>query len=210
MPKTAGKVIQQTAQATGTPQGLNHGPDPTNPLNLAGTPLAPGQLRVLAVDPGDSNVGMAVGVAFAHNDPDTGRVPEGGADELIVTHETGRIDGIMAVDVAVNAGWVDILVVEDWHLYPDKVQELIGSPCNTARMIGALEHLTRKYNRWAATVEGRRSVEVVLQPASVQAVAKSALQRLGVGRTSAKTEVHALSAELHFWNLVLSRRELLG
>lgn len=199
MPKAPGSVVRRTAQAANESVGLSG--DAIDPI-VSGRQIAPGQLRVLAVDPGDKHVGMAMGLAFAR---DTAV-----RDDLASTLEIGHIDGLNTIDTVVNAGWVDRLVIEGWRVYPDKAQELVGSECLTAQFIGAVRHIVRKYNRWSQQVEDRVAVELVEQSASVQQVARRNLQRLGVARVSLPSEPHALSAELHWHYNVLGQRGLLG
>lgn len=204
MPKAAAAVVPAIARAAGETLGLT---EDTITSVYTGRTIAPGQLRVLAVDPGDKHVGMAVGLAFARPDPDTGGVVA--EDELVVAFEVGHIDGLFAIDTAVNAGWVDILVIEDWRLYRDKMEEQVGSRCETARFLGGVEHLVRKYNRFAESTGDPNRVELIEQPASVQAPAKEKLREYRMGRTSKPDQGHALSAELHFWHLIFSRRGLI-
>jgi hypothetical protein len=52
---------------------------------------------------------------------------------------------------------LDLLVIEDWALYPWKLQSLAWDKCRTARAIGALEHL--------APAAG---LPYILQPASIK------------------------------------------
>jgi hypothetical protein len=204
MPKAAAAAVPAIARAAGQTLGLT---EETIKNVYSDRAIAPGQLRILTVDPGDKHVGMAVGLAFAQPHPETGAVVA--EDELVVAFEVGHIDGIFAIDTAVNAGWVDLLVVEDWKLYKDKLEEQVGSRCETARMLGAIEHIVRKYNRFAETTGDPNRVELVQQPASVQKVAKDKLREYRMDRTSKPDDRHALSAECHFWFLVFNRRGLI-
>jgi hypothetical protein len=213
MPKTAAAVTGAVAEATGTSLGvaeatgtsLGVSVDPISPL-LQQVRRHPGHKGVLAIDPGTVHVGMAAGRALAPFED--GKVPDGGDDELDIAFEIGYVDGLFVVDTTLSAGWVDLLVIEDWRLYEDKIQSLIGSKCETARFIGAVEHLVRKHNRWANEVGGG-VVELYEQPAHLQDTTKSYLRKFGIDRTSAPGQGHALSAELHWWYCILQQRGLL-
>jgi hypothetical protein len=200
MPKTAAAAVP--ALAGGAGEKLGRSLDPIEAITHQRV-RAPGQLGVLAVDPGDKHVGLAVGLAFATPDPKTGDMVA--QDELEHAFEVGHRPGIRAIDVAVNAGWVDILVVEDWVIYKDKAAELVGSRCGTARMLGAIEHIVDKYNQFP----GVSKVELVEQPATAQQDAMAKLQQFKMDRTSTPGQRHALSAELHWWFCVFNRRGLL-
>jgi hypothetical protein len=203
VPKTAAAAVPAFAQAAGQVLGLTN--ETINSV-MSGHQRAPGQLGVLAIDPGDKHVGVALGLAFAQPHPETGAVVA--EDELFVCWQMDPVPALNAIDTAVNAGWVDILVIEDWRVYPDKATELVGSRCETARFLGAVEHLVRKYNRMGTAVEGHQC-ELVEQPAIVQAQAKAKLREYKMDRTSKPNEPHALSAELHFWFLIFNRRRLI-
>jgi hypothetical protein len=58
---------------------------------------------------------------------------------------------------------VELVVIEDWALYPWKLQSLAWDKCRTARGIGALEFVCKA-----------AGIPYVLQPASIKDAAKAA------------------------------------
>lgn len=63
----------------------------------------------------------------------------------------------------VRSGELELLVIEDWALYPWKVKDLAWDKCRTARIIGALTFICRD--------EG---IPVLFQPASIKKTAQKA------------------------------------
>lgn len=200
-----------TAPVPGAAQASISAPD--GPA-LAHPTRLPGQRGVLAIDPGDRHIGLASGVAFASVDPATGATADGAEDDLRSAFQMAYEPALWAVDAAINSGWVDVLIVEDWRIYEDEAPKLVGSTCDTARMIGAFTWMVRKHNRWAREVQqvddgGPGLIEFHLQPAHLQDTTRSYLRKYGIDRTSNRGEDHALSAELHWWFCVMQMRGLL-
>lgn len=116
-------------------------------------------MKFLAVDPGET-----VGWSLWEDDKPIG----GGQHDLkefidAVAESAGlaRASGPLADELG---GW-ELLVVEDWALYPWELENLAWDKCRTARAIGALELIAR--------ITGK---QIVLQPAKIkeQAVAAGA------------------------------------
>lgn len=206
MPKAATNATAGVAAAVGIEQARS-----ADPIQAISTQIRryPGQRGVLAIDPGDKHIGMAAGRAFAPLRD--GKVPDGAEDELDVAFELGYVDALFTLNTAIDAGWVDLLVVERFTLYEEAAPALVGSDLLTSQFIGAATWMVRRYNRWLTEVDtGREPVELYLQPASLQETTKSVLRNYQIGRTSKPGQGHALSAELHWWYCVLQQRGLLG
>lgn len=190
MPKTAQAAVPAVARAAGIELGLT---EDTITRVFQDRNRAPGQSGVLAIYPHGDRVGLATGLAFATPGPDGEVVAE---DELLAAFEVRTADGLMAVDTAVNASWVDLLLI---------------SMASDPRPLGAIEHLVRKYNLLAEKMDngGPPRCELVEQPPAVEADAKAKLREYQIGRTSQGADTRALTAELHWWFAVFNRRGLL-
>ena len=201
MPRNSASAVKALATAS------------TNAVTLSDQPIQPlrnvarheGQRGILAIDPGDVHIGLACGVALRDGDP--------GSDELVYAFEMGHTPALFAIHTAIQAGWIDLLIVEEWRLYPDKAMQQVGSEMLTAQMIGAIRWMVAHKHRWQSEVESATQAELkpqlVMQPASIQNTTKAYLRKLGIERTSVKGADHALSAELHWWKYVLGHRGLL-
>ena len=138
--------------------------------------------HLLAIDPGGAHVGIAW---FHELDPPTTwpgwecyhtteLTPAGLGDLLEIIHQDPP----------------DILVYEEFRLYPDKALALTGSHIETAECIGVIKHCAAK-----------AGIEPTAQPAAYQQTALGLLQARGMRSTAKRTKSgpHALSAELHGW-----------
>jgi hypothetical protein len=137
---------------------------------------------MLAVDPGDEHCGMAV---FVDRECRwTGEMrPEGLYDWL----STGA-----ALWAREKLRW-DVIVVEEFRLYPGAAATQTWSSFGTVEVIGVL----KEYGR-------RENVAVVMQPASAKKPVRAILKAKGVklkGRGD-----HAKDAELHGWHYLLAKK----
>jgi len=205
MPKAGVAGNAAVAATTGGPISRL---DPNGEGLITETARGGGQRGIIAIDPGDVHIGIASGVGLAPYVD--GKPVEGADDELRGAWEMAYVPALHVLSNAIRAGWVEYVVIEDWTLYKDQLPTLVGSHCETARFIGAVEWMVRAHNRWAATVEDRAGIELYEQPAHLQEPTKSFLREFGIERTSRPGNPHALSAELHWWYFLLQRRGLLG
>lgn len=69
------------------------------------------------------------------------------------------LSGVAGLSAAAEIKWpkLDLIVMEDWALYPWKLKELGWDKCRTARGIGAIELIARL-----------SSIQLVLQPAAIK------------------------------------------
>jgi hypothetical protein len=136
-----------------------------------------GVKTVIAVDPGDVHVGVAIWR--------TGKVE---------AREVGAVIAVTALNrlmlASRNEGEVR-LVIEDFRLYPGSAPSLSWSPMKTAEMIGAL--------KWVAEQQG---VIVTMQGADIKNPTKRQLKARGIRSTTGVSN-HANDALLHLWHYVL-------
>lgn len=128
-------------------------------------PLIDEDFRTLYVDPGEMT-GWAIGkgskllgagqtpmwefiddVWDAVEDPEVGGVLGTGSQDWLRSE-------VSAED---NTGPIKRIVCEDWKLYPDKLSSLAWDQCRTARALGALKLIGRKFD-----------ADYILQPAAIK------------------------------------------
>jgi hypothetical protein len=160
--------------------------------------------RTLYVDPGETT-GWALGkglLLLASGQEDMWPF----ADDVLAACEdptaatplaVGAIPDLrQSVDPSLNLGPIGRIVCEDWRLYPWELRNMKWDPCRTARLIGALTLVTRRF-----------SLELVLQPAAI----KSTADRTGVEELFDRPlheNRHANDAKRHF--AYYTQTELLG
>lgn len=144
-------------------------------------------MNLWAIDPGGEHVGIA-----QFSDYPAG--PEAGGGSLgtwqcDLAWETDPSDAIDAIRRVLPT--LDILVVEEFRLYPDRALAQTGSTMPTCELIGQIKLLHR--------YEGTGAL--FLQPAAIQEPTAGVLRRRGIRSTAKGTRAgpHALSAELHGW-----------
>lgn len=173
---------------------------------------------LLAVDPGDTHVGVA---QFVYNDKTFEGRCTGAAEFTPEEFLDGFADDLLS-------GTYDTAVVERFILRPDLAMNLVGTEMDTSQMIGVIKFLVRRHNlhadahtdadrpnsgqtmtcldeqgRCVAAVPwGRRRpkrLQLALQPAGIQEVAAGHLRARGVKSVAKQTKAgeHCLSAELH-------------
>ena len=144
-------------------------------------------MRVIAVDPGDKHVGVAV---WSDN----------GDREAYTVSSPEAVDHVRHLLEVGDEGEV-VLVIEEFRLYPGKDKPQAYSQMETSEMIGALKYVAR-----------RVGVEVVEQGAYIKTPTRKQLQARGIVHTG--DTVHAKDAELHLIHYCLKEgkwksRELL-
>jgi hypothetical protein len=177
---------------------------------------ATGGKRVLAVDPGDDHVGVAAGVGLGQ-----GAVTD---DELLVSFETTPSAWMLTLRSLAICGWVDVLVMEDFVLIPDRAMQQSGSRMHTARLLGAMGWLVADHNlevdyaisqaaeNGGALPDGGGPAVPIYpfyQQPSIKATQQSILRSMGVKPEPCGNSVHARDAQLHWWHFVMGQRGLL-
>lgn len=82
---------------------------------------------------------------------------------LMATGSRDLAYDVFGGEEVVEGGDLSALIVEDWKLYPWKLEDLAWDSCRTARGIGALELLARQHG-----------IPLRLQGASIKSAAKAA------------------------------------
>lgn len=154
------------------------------------------QYGIVAIDPGEHHVGIAIGYGLGVSMKD---------DELVMSLETTPARALPALWYAIQCGWIDCLVVETFRLQPDKAMAQSGSEMNTSQMIGAIK-LMLQLNE--SNGERMNLPALFWQAPSIKPTTKAVLKSMNILPTSVGSD-HARDAELHWWHLLLSRRELL-
>jgi len=154
------------------------------------------QYGIVSVDPGEAHVGMAVGVGLGFTSEH---------DELAMSFETTPAIALRALHTAITCGWIDVLVIEDFRLQPDKAMAQTGSDMPTSQMIGALKWMLI-HN--AIQTDRMNLPKLIMQPPSLKKTTASVLKHYGI-RAATRGSDHARDAELHWWYLLLSERGLM-
>lgn len=162
------------------------------------------RLRIVAIDPGDAHCGVAI-----FNEGRCLTALECSPDEMLdMVHEV------------VTSGRVDVLVVEQWRLYPDKAAEQAGSLMLTSQAIGAIRWIVRHHNElicgFAAANDGAtiseqiNEVELVMQDASVKVPTVAVVRHHEIRPVSRKTAGdHERDAEVHGLHFILRGQGLI-
>jgi RNase H-fold protein (predicted Holliday junction resolvase) len=144
--------------------------------------------RLIALDPGDKHVG----VALFERRPDTLL-----RWACIVAYEMGPTEAVDSLADMLRDGDLDTIVYERFALYLDKAAEQAGSTMETAQMIGVIRYLHR-------TLADHTKVALVEQPASIKKPTRSLVKRRGIKPVAPKTAGdHARDSELHGWSWIL-------
>lgn len=147
---------------------------------------------IIAIDPGEQHCGVAVFAVVMGEDGEpkmecrltTEHTPEGLFDSLRVwasQHGNSKLA-------------FDVMVVESFRLYPEKMASLAYSELRTVEVIGVLRERCR--------VEG---VAFVTQPASIKKATEGQLRARGIALKS-KGSPHAHDAELHGYHYWLKMK----
>lgn len=140
---------------------------------------------IIAIDPGEHHNGVALFTIAM--DPETG-LPE--CECTFTTEHTpeGLFDNIKVWGAMKgnSKGAFDVMVVEAFRLYPEKMNSLAYSELRTVEVIGVLRERARQ--------EG---VAFVTQPASIKKATEGQLRSRGIKLKSKGSGGHAKDAELH-------------
>lgn len=137
----------------------------------------------LALDPGDPHNGLAL---FDDEHPDGWR--------CVAAWELGNAECEDYLTKVANQTDLNLWVVEQFNLYPDKAMAQTGSIMGTPERIGVAKYLARQHG-----------IELILQPAAIQEPTAGVLRSRGIRSMAKRTKAgpHALSAELHGWHYLI-------
>lgn len=142
-------------------------------------------VAMLAVDPGEEHCGLAVFV-----DGECRWTGEKKPQDLY--DWMGAYAAVYSRD---RLKW-DVLVVEEFRLYPKHAAAQAWSKFGTVEVIGVLKEWCR-----------REEVELVMQPASIKKSTVAILRSHGKKMRSHGSGAHARDAELHGWHYILKQRQ---
>jgi hypothetical protein len=136
--------------------------------------------RIVAVDPGDSHVGVAQGLQSGLR--------------CYCAYETTPDEFAHQLQGWLRAEAIDVVVVEEFKLYPWHSGSQHWSEMETPQLIGII--------KWLCQTE-RAGAKLVMQPASIQKPTKAILRAKKIELKSKGVGPHALSAELHLMHFLL-------
>lgn len=128
-------------------------------------------MRVFAIDPGDRHVGFASWHRL-----------ERLAYEVDAAEAVSRLEQIL--------GRGDLLILEEFRLYPEKAAAQSYSPMETSQMIGAMKLVARQ-----------KGADVVEQGAGIKKATRAQLRARGIKQVGEGG--HARDAELHLLHYLL-------
>lgn len=151
--------------------------------------------RILAVDPGGVHVGMA----------------EFGDDGCTRAWELtpAEAPGYVREAILDPRDPIDVLVIEEFRLYPWLAAQQTYSDFPTVQLIGALKLVwaTGGGQWWGA--EGGELPILAMQPATIKDPTRSVLRGRGIKSVAKKLKAggHAADAELHGWHYILREED---
>lgn len=160
-------------------------------------------MRLIAIDPGDVHVGLAM---FDDDNPED----EWRCRYAIEASPDKALDDFALL---LLEGDLDFVIWEQFRLYADKAMEQTGSEMLTSQMIGVIRYLLRCTERHRARYPGgssscplpnckqHRVVTAREQPADIKTPTLGLLRARGIQSKAkqAGTGGHALDAETHGW-----------
>lgn len=153
-------------------------------------------MRILAIDPGEVHVGMAYGEG----------ADDGSEFDIVKVWEATPLDAVVEVREWLEEE-IDYLSVEDYRLYPDKMQAQGFSQLRTVRLIGVFEYLAGE-----AVKRGSRVTYYEVLAANYKKATLGMLRRLEIP-SLAKQEKrggHAFDAETLAWHTYLKHKGVRG
>ena len=126
---------------------------------------------ILAIDPGERHCGTAYGHSYCE-----------GVQEY---DQPGLFD---LVERWIEKGALDLIVLEEYRLYPWKLQEQGFSEVRTVEAIGVIKYLAE-----------RGGVPVIMQPALIKKPTAARMKAAGVKLLSRGRGPHCRDAELHLY-----------
>lgn len=159
---------------------------------------------VLAVDPGEEHVGVAVGRRDLEYAPGGPR-PKGFGWFVSDVAELNPWEFVQFFRD--NIDGIDLLSVEKYTLYPHLAKEQIGSEMPTSKLIGWIEFTVRLWNesftKEHTPAHGMPEIQYESYPANIHKGTEAVMKNKGIPFVSPKTPDHARSAELHFWHTLI-------
>lgn len=145
---------------------------------------------ILSIDPGDRHVGMAM---FRD------RIPK---PTCLWAAEVTPVECMLLVRDWVEDSVLDLIVVEEYRLYPWELDSQAWSDLPTARMIGAIQAIAWLWNE-------DRPVPIHMVPASAKDPMRAQLRPRKielhyVKGPDGKRSGHADDAQLHGWHYLLN------
>lgn len=188
-------------------------------------------MKLIAIDPGDVHCGVAYFETTTEVRDGRDRIIRQDGWECTDTQEHLPGDLEDGLALALIDGDFDVIVLEQFNLYPDKAMAQTGSTMPTCEMIGCIKwahrlDTRRRADRFAElnirsrskairdeAARNQNQVQFVLQPAAIQDPTAGLLRRRGIKSVAKQSWKaiqeaggegdHALSAELHGWHFIL-------
>lgn len=170
-------------------------------------------LTVLAIDPGETHVGLAVGCRYFTEG--SGTDPQGMSD-WVLQYPGWRVYDVAELTPPEFVRWFrssiqhfDIVTCEKFTLYPHLAKEQIGSEMPTSKLIGWIEFTLDLWNEMVhepggpAQRAGAREIQYTSYPASIHKGTSAVMKKRDIPFVSPLTPDHARSAELHFWHALI-------
>lgn len=169
-------------------------------------------LTVLAIDPGEHHVGLAVGCRYFVEGP--GMDPQG-MDQWLLQAPGWRVYDVAELTPVEFVRWFrtaiqhfDIVTCEKFTLYPHLAKEQIGSEMPTSKLIGWIEFTIDLWNNVltedpTGPAYRYQQIQYTSYPANIHAGTTSIMKKRDIPFVSPLTPDHARSAELHFWHTLI-------
>jgi hypothetical protein len=144
---------------------------------------------MIAIDPGEHHCGVAV---FRVYDGDGTK--QSAACVFTAEYEPEQLFDWLGVGGALYGNsrlQFDVMVCEEFKLYPEKMKSLAWSELKTVEVIGVLRERCRN-----------KRVQFVLQPASIKKATFAQMKRKDVAFVSRGSGGHCKDAEAHGWHYV--------
>lgn len=170
-------------------------------------------LSVLAIDPGETHVGLAVGCRYFVEGPDTDAQ---GMDAWTLQTPGWRVYDVVELTPPQFVRWFrksiqhfDIVTCEKFTLYPHLAKEQIGSEMPTSKLIGWIEYTIGIWNEMVndpfSPAQDHTEIQYESYPANIHAGTSSVMKKRDIPFVSPLSPDHARSAELHFWHTLIRR-----
>ncbi|UTN93049.1 hypothetical protein SEA_MARKY_46 [Streptomyces phage Marky] len=169
-------------------------------------------LCILAVDPGETHVGLAVGCRYFVEGPGTD--PQG-MDEWTLQAPGWRVYDVAELTPPEFVRWFknsiqhfDIVSCEKFTLYPHLAKEQVGSEMPTSKLIGWIENTIMLWNEDMTKDPAGRAyrypeIQYESYPANIHAGTSSVMKKRDIPFVSPLSPDHARSAELHLWHTLI-------
>lgn len=151
-------------------------------------------MRILAIDPGEKHCGLAY---FEDTDSEW---------HVVSSWEEEPDECVMTAYRLMTEEGLNVLVVEEFRLYPWKSEQQGFSQIKTVEVIGVLRYL---HMRAAALLEGHGALPVTEwreQGASIKKPTAAICNAKGI-KTTPKSNRHMKDAQLHGWYYILKELE---